>query len=101
MDEPAEFPNREEHRYTDSLLQERIQELRSVELKHRRKLIPKKHYLSCRCSLLQAIGELKTVLRSAGSGRHTLGAHASLPIDQTPDERTGSSPAGSTPQFVR
>jgi hypothetical protein len=47
--------------YTILLLKDRRRELRALELKYQTKLIGTADYLSCRCSLLQAIGQLETL----------------------------------------
>lgn len=62
MFKQAESPDREGYKYARFLLHDRQRELQALELKHRRMLILKTDYLSCRRSLLQAIDQLETVL---------------------------------------
>jgi hypothetical protein len=49
--------------YSSSLLRERQRELLILERKHRDQQIQTTDYLSCRRSLLQAIGELANLVR--------------------------------------
>lgn len=58
-----ERQDRSGYKYAKFLLQDKQRELRSLELKHSRKLIPSGDYYSCRRSLLQAISQLETLLR--------------------------------------
>jgi len=58
-----ECQDRSGYKYAKFLLQDKQLELRSLELKHSRKLIPSGDYYSCRRSLLQAINQLETLLR--------------------------------------
>jgi len=53
---------RQNYSYSNSLLQERQQELHALEQKHREGQIPPDDYRSCRRSLLQAISELRSIL---------------------------------------
>ena len=50
--------------YVKSLLQERRQELKGLELRYGRKQIQREEYLSCSRALLQGIGELDNLLRN-------------------------------------
>ena len=68
-----EFPNRETLEYTKSLLEERVQTLRGLELKYQRLLLPPSEYLSCRRSLLQGMAELESLLQDKGED-NTVGA---------------------------
>ena len=63
MSEQAEFPNRAGLKYARSLLNERREELQTIELKHLRMPMSQTDYLSCRLSLLQGINELEALLR--------------------------------------
>lgn len=60
MNEHIEFHNRAGYIYVTSLLKERQQELRALELNHRRMLA--RDFLSCRRSLRQAIKEIEALL---------------------------------------
>jgi hypothetical protein len=51
-------------RYAASLLRERQQALDALEAKYRGRVSPPADYLSCRRSLLQAIGQLRALLRT-------------------------------------
>ena len=50
--------------YAKSLLEQRQQLLRLIELRHQQKLLPANDYISCRKSLSKAIDELENVLQS-------------------------------------
>ena len=56
--------NRGGYGYARLLLLERQQELRILDLKYRGMLPLPRNYLSCRRSLLQAIDQLETLLRT-------------------------------------
>jgi len=71
MSQDTEFPNREVYAYARLLLQKRRLELQAVALKHRRgRRTVQSDYLTCRRSLLQAINELETLLRTDPEGCH-------------------------------
>jgi hypothetical protein len=51
--------------YAKFLLSERLQALKDLDLKYRGIQPPPRDYLSCRRSLLQAINQLESLLRTA------------------------------------
>lgn len=53
------------YRYTRSLLKEKHRELEVLEQRHRREQLQLDEYRSCERSLLQAIGELETLLQTS------------------------------------
>ncbi len=65
MPKQAQTSYKEAYDYAHSLLQDKQRELQSLELKHWQGLIDKDDYLSCQRSLLQAIGQLESLLQGA------------------------------------
>ena len=67
MVELIEFPDRRELAYVRVLLRERRHQLQRLESGHRRMSTVTGDYASCRRSLLQAIQELKSILRTSAA----------------------------------
>jgi len=58
------YQDRSGYEYARFLLQDKQRELRYLELRYSRTLISSEYYHSCRRSLLQAISQLESLLRS-------------------------------------
>jgi hypothetical protein len=75
--------------YVKFLLQDKQRELRSLERRYSRKLIPSEDYDSCRRSLLQAINQLETLLRGDTDHEPFHASERSCKSDSNNHARTG------------
>lgn len=64
----TETQDRKDYKYVHFLLQDKQRELQELEEKHQQLLISTEDYLSCRRSLLQAVGQLEALLGENDTG---------------------------------